>query len=179
MKRPTASEIIELYKMVPLEPEGGFFKETYKDKSTYSDLPAPFTGRRPYSTAIYYLLPKGAVSLLHRIASDEVWHFYLGGPMTIVQISPDGNLQSVVLGQNLLQGEVVQHVVPAGHWFGGFPNCETDFAFVGCTVAPGFDYTDFEMANRDELLRRYPQHKEMVETLTQTSVAKHSQGPGF
>lgn len=166
MSALTANEIIQLYQMEPLYPEGGFFRETYKSERVYENLPPPFKGPRSYSTAIYFLLPKGVKSAFHRIASDEGWHFYLGGPMTLVQISPEGKLKTIPLGQNIRAGEVVQHVVPGGYWFGAYPNEGTEFSFVGCTVAPGFDYADFEMGKRNELLREFPQHKHYIEALT-------------
>jgi len=141
-------------------PEGGYFKETYRSKET---IPG---GDRNYSTGIYFLLPEGTFSKLHRIKSDEMWHFYLGDPLTIVQISPQGKVEEVLLGQDVLAGQRVQHVVPAGYWFGAFPNPGSLYSFVGCTVAPGFDFVDFEMGDRETLLKEYPNAKEIIERLT-------------
>ena len=155
------SEIIQLYDMQP-HPEGGFFKETYRSLGEADTS----RGKRSFSTAIYYLLPAGAQSRLHRIASDEMWHFYLGGPMTLIEIAPTGELKKTVLGHDLKAGELAQAVVPAGSWFGAYANEETEYAFVGCTVAPGFDFRDFEMGNRDNLLALYPHAREAILKLT-------------
>lgn len=144
-------------------PEGGFYKETYRSAETMSRA----GDTRNVSTAIYFLLPKGARSLFHRIKSDEAWHFYLGGPLTIVQIAPTGRIETVTLGQNIALGEQLQHVVPAGCWFGALPSSEHDYSLVGCTVAPGFDFADFEIARREELMARYPLAARWILKLTE------------
>ena len=131
-----ANELVEALELQP-HPEGGFYRETYRA--------AGMTDGRNHSTAIYYLLPKGAASRLHRLKSDEVFHFYLGGPMTLVKLGPKGEAETITLGQDLASGQTLQHVVPAGWWFGGF--CAAgEFSLVGCTVAPGFDFSTFELA---------------------------------
>ena len=160
-------ELVALYDLQP-HPEGGYFKETYRDKGVIekSALPPQFCGRRNFSTAIYFLLPEGKKSHLHRIKSDEVWHFYLGGPLSIVQIAPQGAVDTIVLGNDITNGQVLQHVVPAGFWFGAYPNAGSCFSFVGCTVAPGFDFADFEMGKREDLLRQFPHARETIESLT-------------
>lgn len=161
-----ADDIIRVLGLSP-HPEGGFYRETYRDAGVIKNaaLPERFNGDRSYSTAIYYLLNQGAVSRLHKIASDEVWHHYQGESITVVMLNPDPTAapksQMVILGQDLFAGEVPQAVVPAGWWFGAFPNIDsTDasraYALVGCTVAPGFDFADFVMAERDEMLAWYP-----------------------
>lgn len=159
--------LIELYNL-RAHPEGGYFKETYRDGGIIakSALPNAFNGDRNFSTAIYFLLPEGKKSCLHRIKSDEVWHFYLGGPLTLVQISPEGNVEKIVLGQDVKNGQKVQHVVPKGYWFGASPNKGAVFSFVGCTVSPGFDFSDFEMGKKDNLLRQFPNAKKVIELLT-------------
>jgi uncharacterized protein len=159
--------IIEAFGLQP-HPEGGFFKETYRAKQTISKaaLAGNFSGDRSYSTGIYYLLVEGKRSSLHRIKSDEMWHFYLGGPLNLVQISPDGVVETITLGQEVHEGQKLQHVVPAGWWFGAYPDKGSGYSFVGCTVAPGFDFSDFEMGRRADLLRMFPQAKEVVEKLT-------------
>jgi len=160
-------DLISFYQLQP-HPEGGYFKETYRgaEKISQQALPKRFSGDRHISTAIYFLIPAGKKSHLHCIKSDEVWHFYLGGPMTLVQISPSGKVHKIILGQDLKSGQKIQHVVPQGHWFGAYPNPESTFSFVGCTVAPGFDFSDFEMGKRDELLKLFPQAKEEIVLLT-------------
>jgi len=147
--------LVETLKLQP-HPEGGFYRETYRA--------AGKTGDRNYSTAIYYLLPAGAVSRLHRIKSDELFHFYLGGPMTLVELGPKGEVETVTLGQDVAAGQRLQHVVPAGKWFGGF--CAGgDFSLVGCTVAPGFDFADFELGDKAALLARYPGARDLIERI--------------
>lgn len=143
-------------------PEGGYFSECYRSTESISRraLPSRYKGPRSFSTSIYFLLPPGAVSQMHRIASDEIWHFYLGGALELVQLSPEGILDRVILGQKVMAGERVQHVVPAGYWFAARPHRKNSYSFVGCTVAPGFDFADFELAEPRDLFERYPGLKE-------------------
>ena len=145
-------------------PEGGYFTESYRSSETISReaLPSRYKGDRRFSTSIYFLLPSGAASRLHRIASDEVWHFYLGGPLELLQLSPDGRIEKVVLGQDLKSGQKVQHVVPARYWFGARPADGSAYSFVGCTVAPGFDFADFELADPADLCRNFPALKKDI-----------------
>lgn len=149
-------------------PEGGFYRETYRAAEAIPNagLPARFHGDRSHSTAIYYLLRAGDRSKLHRIKSDEVWHFYAGDPLVIVAMAPNGQLTETILGHDFAAGQVPQHVVPAGHWFGAIPAKGSTFALTGCTVAPGFDFADFELATRDALLADFPQHRAWIERLT-------------
>lgn len=156
-------QLIKTYDLSP-HPEGGYFKETYRSegliqsKSLPLSIPETHKDSRAYSTAIYFLLPEGQYSKLHRIHSDEAWHFYLGGPLKIVGIDLDGNPYEVVMGQDFLKGQKLQHVVPAGHWFAARPEPGSKFCFVGCTVAPGFDFRDFEMACdiEGDFFKEYP-----------------------
>ncbi len=143
-------------------PEGGFFKETYR----CADQIDTELGKRSLSTGIYFLLPKGHVSHFHKINSDEMWHFYGGDPLTVVEIDEQGQLISTTLGPNIENGEVPQYVVKANRWFGSFPSEESEYSFVGCTVAFGFDFEDFELANKEYLLSKYPNHREMISKLT-------------
>lgn len=153
--------------LVP-HPEGGFYRETYRaaEDIAHDALPARFTGTRSHATAIYYLLAAGDRSKLHRIRADEIWHFYEGDPLLIVAIAPDGALSVTTLGRDFGQGQVPQHVVPAGHWFGAIPAPGSAFALTGCTVSPGFDFADFELGARATLLQAYPQHRDWIEKLT-------------
>jgi uncharacterized protein len=153
-------------------PEGGYFRETYRAaESIEADaLPRRFGGERSISTAIYFLLEAGQCSRLHRIKADEVWHFYAGDPLTVVEIDATG-LRTTRLGGDFGSGAVYQHVVPAGAWFGatlaeGGRFAPSGFALVGCTVAPGFDFADFELADRAALLAAYPAHRGWIERLT-------------
>lgn len=149
-------------------PEGGYFAETYRSTENIKDkgLPERFSGERCFSTAIYFLLPADSFSGLHRIKSDEVWHFYAGNSLTISIIHPDGKAEIMHLGQHPEKGESFQGVVKAGCWFGAKVHAPGSYALVGCTVAPGFDFADFEMADRTSLLKQFPQHKEIIELLT-------------
>ena len=151
----TSKDLIEHFDLLP-HPEGGYFRETYRSPGVIPDL------QRSYSTGIYFLIPQGQKSHLHRLASDEMWHFYLGGPLTILQISPKGELKRIQLGSNFLRGEFLQYTVPAHHWFGSYTSPGSEFSFVGCTVSPGFDFKDFEMGSQEDLLRIFPQHKDVI-----------------
>lgn len=148
-------------------PEGGHFRETYRAAETIlpTGLPPRFSAERSTSTAIYYLLQKNDRSRLHRIQSDEVWHFYTGATLIIHVIHPDGEYQQLKLGLDLKNGAAPQHVVPHGVWFGAEVLDKTSFALVGCTVAPGFDFADFEMADKKKLLAAFPQHCEIIERM--------------
>jgi len=161
------NDIIEYYGMRP-HPEGGYYKETYRAAEIMAQtaLPQRFTGGRHFSTAIYFLLEQGNFSAFHRIKSDECWHFYAGGTLLIYVIDDAGALQIIKLGSNILQGETFQYVVPAGCWFASAPAATTAFSFVGCTVSPGFDFADFELAQKHALTKRYPQHAAIIEVLT-------------
>lgn len=147
-------------------PEGGFFKETYRSAGLIPSQSLPgFDGERSYSTAIYFLLEQGNFSAFHRIKSDECWHFYEGGSLLIHVIDNKGNYSCIRLGKKMDEGEVFQFVVPAGYWFASEPTAETEFVLVGCTVAPGFDFADFEMANEKNLSEEYPQHAPLIHRL--------------
>lgn len=165
---PTADQLMTLLKLQPLPGEGGFYSESYRSAGAipHAALSKNFKGDRSHSTSIYFMLPAGQFSAMHRLQSDEVWHFYLGGPLTLVQISPDGKVEKIVLGQDVMNGQIVQHVVPAGSWFGAYPNPGSIYSLVGCTMAPGFDFADFELGSRADLLKQFPQAKEAIEQLT-------------
>ncbi|MFL6350250.1 MAG: cupin domain-containing protein [Bryobacteraceae bacterium] len=158
---------IDQLKLEP-HPEGGFFRETYRAPLVIeqSALPSTFQGSRTASTAIYFLLAGEEFSALHRLAADEVWHFYAGAALLIHSIDLTANHSLVKLGQNPDVGERLQWVVPAGHWFGSCLEQPDQYALVGCTVAPGFDFADFEMAERVALTAQYPQHRNMIDKLT-------------
>lgn len=164
--------IIDRLQLAP-HPEGGWFRETYRARETIeaSALPHRFDGARSISTAITFLLEAGQCSHLHRIKADEVWHFYAGDPLIVVEIDAVGSLKTTRLGGDLGAGGAFQHVVPAGAWFGAVPAegsryAPHGFALVGCTVAPGFDFADFELADRDALLAEYPRHQDWIRRLT-------------
>lgn len=159
-------ELIVAYGLLP-HPEGGYYKETYRsgEHISVAALPQRFAGDRAFSTAIYFLLDKGNFSAFHRIKSDECWHFYAGQTLLVHIIHFDGALETVHLGNRVEAGEVFQYVVPANCWFASEPAPGTDYAFTGCTVAPGFDFTDFELAVAEELIELFPQHSGVIERL--------------
>lgn len=163
---PSVQTLIDHYSLES-HPEGGYFKEIYRAKQTipHSALGDGFNGDRSYSTGIFYLLPKGSKSKLHRIQSDEMWHFYLGGPLNIIEMADTGEVKETKLGQDITNGCVLNYVVPANAWFGAYPAEGTDYSFVGCTVAPGFDFNDFEMGQREILLAQFPKAKGIIERL--------------
>ena len=174
----TAAHYIQSLHLQP-HPEGGYFAETYRSAEVVakSALPARFGGERSFGTAIYFLLESHHISALHRIQADEIWHFYAGIPLDVFVIQPDSELTIIRLGNNPDRGEVFQAVVPAGCWFGSRPVVDStvmdstivdssSFSLVGCTVAPGFDFADFEMADRTRLLNEFPQHRAVIEKLT-------------
>lgn len=166
MTTPCQEKVLKIITQYQLKahPEGGYYAETYRSSDVIpaSCLPEGFTGTRNICTAIFYLLKENDFSALHRIRQDEIWHFYFGGPLRLVMVSPEGWFSEVLLGQNVAAGESVQHMVPAGYWFGARPVAGAAFSFVGCTVAPGFDFEDFELGKRETLLKLFPQHEEII-----------------
>ena len=160
---PDAERLVTLLALAP-HPEGGFYRETWRSPLT-RDGAAPPHGARSASTAIYFLLPAGAFSALHRVSSDEAWHHYDGDPVDLHVIDGAGALSRVALGRDFAAGERPQYVVPAGTWQAAVPRGER-YALCGCTVAPGFDFRDFEMPPRAELAQRFPQHAEAIARLT-------------
>ncbi len=165
----TAQQIIERLQLVPLTIEGGYFRETYRAATTIpaSVLPDDYPADRNASTAIYYLLTPETYSAIHRVRSDEVFHFYAGDAVEMLQLSPDGNARTVVIGNDLAAGQEPQVVVPAGVWQGCRLILGGRWALMGCTVAPGFDFADFELADRAQLTASYPDFAEMIAGLIQ------------
>lgn len=147
-------------------PEGGYYTEVYRSEGIIETEEDFFPDGRHYSTSIYYLLGSKDQSHFHRIKSDEIWHHYEGSSITIHLLSKLGDYRVLHLGKNLENGQTPQRVVPAGYWFGVTIDEPESYALCGCTVSPGFDFEDFEMADRDELLNQYPKHKEIIRKLT-------------
>ena len=149
-------------------PEGGWYRETYRSGEQISGnaLPDRFGGLRSVCTAIYFLLEQGDYSALHRIKSDELWFFHEGASLTIHLLAVDGSYSSIRLGADVATGDVFQAMVPAGTWFGAEMNGAGEYALVSCTVAPGFDFADFEMGDRNTLLAQYPDHHPLINRLT-------------
>jgi predicted cupin superfamily sugar epimerase len=155
---PDAARIAELLELAP-HPEGGFYRETARGAPRFEAL------ARDAYTAIYFLLPAGTFSALHRVRSDEVWHHYDGDPVALHLVTDGGTHRELVLGKDVASGERPQIVVPAGVWQAAVPRGDR-YALCGCTVSPGFDFADFEMPSRAELLARFPQHDALVQKLT-------------
>ncbi len=159
----TPQNLISHYNLQP-HPEGGWYAQSYRSSEIIpaAALPDRFGGDRVFSTAIYFLLEQGNFSAFHRIKSDECWHFYQGDPLEVFVIGTDRQLTIVTLGQDSSRGQLFQYVVPANCWFASRPAKESKFCFVGCTVAPGFDFADFELANQTNLCSEYPEYSELI-----------------
>jgi len=149
-------------------PEGGYYKETYRSDLKISVHTSSSDGKsdRNISTAIYFLITQNSFSAFHRIKSDELWHHYDGGTLKIYVLHPEGEMEIIKLGKNISEGDKYQAVVPANTWFASIPEVGVDYVLAGCTVAPGFDFSDFELANRNDLCSKFPAHHLTIEKLT-------------
>lgn len=149
-------------------PEGGYYKEIYRSNELLSaaSLPERYQGPRAFSTSIYFLLKKGEPSRFHRLKSDEIWSYHAGDAIVIYLISPDGKLSTKILGPTVEKGENLQVVIPLGSWFGAEVKDQGSYGLMGCVVAPGFEFADFELAKREELLKQFPQHAVLIGSLT-------------
>jgi predicted cupin superfamily sugar epimerase len=164
----TAAEVVALLELRPHPREGGFFAETYRagERIAAHGLPERYGGARACGTAIYYLLTPHTISAMHRLASDEIFHFYLGDPVEMLHLAPAGSGRTVILGADLAAGQRPQAVVPRGVWQGARLVAGGAFALLGTTVAPGFEYQDYEDGDRDALLAAYPAFGELIRVLT-------------
>jgi uncharacterized protein len=164
----TADQLREWLGLRPHPAEGGYFVETYRsaDRIPAATLPARYGGDRVLGTCIYYLLTPETFSAMHRLASDEIFHFYLGDPVEMLQLSPDGTGRVLALGHDLANGMRPQVVVPRGVWQGSRLVPGGRFALLGTTVAPGFEYADYEHARRDDLVWVYPDFRDHILALT-------------
>lgn len=162
-----AQEYIKKLNLNP-HPEGGYYKEIYRSQGIISqpNLPMRYSGGRAYSTTIYYLLESNDFSSMHRLKSDEQWFHIDGSALTIHSIAPDGNYTQHHIGKNFEKGESPYAIVPHGCWFGGTVNEPNTFALVGCFVAPGFNFDDFDLAKKDQLIKQFPQYKSLIEKLS-------------
>ncbi len=167
-KANQAQKIIAELGLKRLPVEGGLYIESYRasDMIPQAALPARYKADKPTGTAIYYCMTPGNRSIMHRLPTDEIYHFYLGDPVTMLLLYPDGRSNVVTLGQDILRGAHVQMVVPRGVWQGLYLNQGGTFALMGTTMAPGFDTSDFEAGVRGVLLRRYPKHADLIVRLT-------------
>lgn len=165
MKR--TDELIESLNLQP-HPEGGFFKETYRSEEFIdpSSLDDCYSGKRNYSTSIYFLLTSESFSAFHKIHQDETWHFYEGSPIELHTISEAGEHHKYLIGPDISSDQVFQLTVPGNHWFASKVLNPNSYSLVGCTVAPGFDFDDFTLAKRQELITSFPQHQTLIEDFT-------------
>jgi len=148
--------------------EGGWYSEVYRSALRVSNPQLAVAGQddRSAATHIYFLLQQGEFSAFHRIKADEIWHFYSGSPVIVSEIRATGHIIHHLLGNDPSKGESLCCVIEAGSWFGSRVDGDGEYGLVGCTVAPGFEFADLEMADRDELATAYPQHREIIHALT-------------
>jgi predicted cupin superfamily sugar epimerase len=160
----TVDEIISLLHLQPHPKEGGFFAETYRSAATLTSA----AGLRNLATAIFYLLSPGTFSEMHCLPGDEIFHFYLGDPVEMLQLHADGSSEVIVLGTDIASGMKLQHVVPGSMWQGSRLKKGGAFALLGTTMSPGFDYDDYVSGNAEDLIRRWPDRAEMIRVLTRS-----------
>jgi predicted cupin superfamily sugar epimerase len=166
----TPEDLIKAFKLKPLPIEGGLFFQSYLSAETISraGLPGRYSGDKPFGTAIVYLLTTDpdSFSALHKLPTDEVYHFYLGDAVELLQLHPDGSSERIILGQDLLGGQKVQHVVPREVWQGSHLLPGGQFALLGTTMAPGYTDEDYVAGDPDELIAAYPNRERLIEQLT-------------
>lgn len=166
-RKLTAEEVIARLGLQPLAIEGGWFRETHRSPLVISGvaLPAAYAGDRAASTTIYYLLTPATFSALHRLPGEEIYHFLLGDPVTMLLLPPGGSAQRVTLGSDLEAGEQLQEIVPAGVWQGSSLRAGGAWALMGVTVAPGFEYRDYQHASVEALCAEWPDAAEEIRAL--------------
>lgn len=166
--RPSLSDLMKILDLKPLEPEGGFFVETYRtaEKIDARQFGLGHGGMRSLSTAIYYLLTPESFSAIHRVPGDEIFHFYAGDPVEMLELFPDGTGGVTTLGPDVQRGMKFQHIVKGGVWQGARLVPGGEYALLGTTMAPGFDYADFSKGNAEELVRTYPNYTTMIRQLS-------------
>lgn len=166
----TPNQLIQHFNLEPLPVEGGLFFRTYLSPETIAKdaLPARYTTAKPFASIIVYLLTSDpdSFSALHKLPTDEIWHFYLGDPVELLQLHPDGSSQRIILGQDLLNGQKVQHVVPRDAWQGSHLLPGGRFALLGMTMAPGYTDEDYIAGDPDQLIAAYPDQAALIEQLT-------------
>lgn len=168
MDKITAEQIIGMMDLKKLQMEGGYFRETHRSDTVFplALLDDEMRGERSLATAIYYLLTPDQFSEIHRIEFDEIFHFYLGDPVEMVWLNPDGSGKTFVLGNDIRKGQTPQLVVPGGVWQGASLIAGGEYALMGTTVSPGFDYSDYVSGNREELVQKYPEFRDWILKLT-------------
>ena len=164
----TAQDIIRQLKLEKHPEEGGYFRETYRSPLSVprEHLPGAYSGPRSFSTAIYYLITPDSFSALHRLPGEEIFHHYLGGAVEMLLLHPGGQSEIITIGKDLSRGQSPQVIVPANTWQGARLIDGGQFALLGCTMSPGFDYADYQHGSRDELIRSYPSQERRISALT-------------
>lgn len=159
--------LIDKLRLLP-HPEGGYYKEAYRSAESIEAgaLPGRFGGTRSFATSIYFLIEKGNFSALHKIKSDETWHFYEGDPLEVIEINSEGELKTTLVGNKPEEGQLFQYTVKANTWFGSRVKQGGSYSLVGCTVAPGFDFKDFELGARNQLIKMFPRHEDLISQMT-------------
>jgi uncharacterized protein len=159
----TADFWIKNLQLLP-HPEGGYFREVFRSPETISAgaLPERYKSEHSFATSIYFLLKSDQISTFHRLKSDEIWYFYDGSPITVYIIDKEGKLSQNIVGRNILNNEQLQLVIPHECWFAAKVVRKDSYTLVGCNVAPGFDFNDFELAEKSELIECFPQHQELI-----------------
>jgi predicted cupin superfamily sugar epimerase len=163
----SASEIINKLELEK-HPEGGFYKETYRGEMNLSReaIDTKYNSDRNVCTAIYFLLTSENFSAFHRINQDEIWYFHTGSAIHLHVISERGDYKSYRVGNDIMNDEQLQVVVRGGDWFAAEVINSDSYSLISCSVAPGFDFADFELANRDKLINQFPQHEALIRSLT-------------
>jgi len=166
----TPDEIKKLLNLAPHPCEGGWFRQTWRAEESipHAALPDRYPAERAGGTCIYYLLEPSTFSEMHRLASDEIFHFYYGDPVEMLQLWPDGSARTVILGSDLARAQHPQLIVPKYVWQGSRLIAGGQVALFGCSVSPGFDYADYESGHRDALLSNYPQFPDLITALTRS-----------
>lgn len=160
-------EIIEKLNLLP-HPEGGYYREVYRsnEKISTRGLPPRYSTERTFSTSIYYLLQSDQFSSFHKIKSDEIWHFYSGSPIAIHLFFQDRKYEKVIMGNKIEDNQLLQYVIPKETWFAAEPIDKDSYSLVGCGVAPGFEFEDFELAERKDLSKIFPDYEKLISRLT-------------
>jgi len=158
---------IERLKLIP-HPEGGYYREVYRSEEMIKNnaLPGYYNGDRFFSTSIYFLLKGKQKSNLHKLKSDEIWHFYNGSPLKLYIINKKGELSGIKLGRNAGKGEMFQYIIEKGQWFCAEVIDKKSYSLIGCTVSPGFDFSDFELGKRKKLIKIFPGYKKLINDFT-------------
>ena len=164
----TADTLKSLLNLRPHPEEGGYFRETYRSLHTLSKdiLPGGYEAERSLATAIYFLLTPDTFSALHRLPTDEIFHFYLGDPVEMLQLLPDGSGRTITLGSAITSGMQLQVVVKKGVWQGSRLCAGGQFALLGTSMSPGFESSDYESGERERLIAAYPQFENLITVLT-------------